>query len=415
MGLTRYKAMLFKKVREQFKQRIAKRHSFPKQFYIFTSVILLFFTVFLVSGLIIFFVILFLLLFLLYPLFIKIYDRFYHLKDIADRQLYAPTQDDWNIAMHLHNPDAPQKGRYPVILAHGIASNKYSVDMDRNLSLAYFLKQKGYTVFVLSLRGAGKSYHNSRYRYKDFSFDDIVEYDVPAVIQRVRDLTGAPKINWVGHSMGAMIAQGFLGRRLAGHEEIASFVSLGGLGRVDHLRHSWWSAFSRYSHLKRFFNLRFGARLAAPFLAQIYTPLHGIIYNKENLHKKTVKHLLKDTVEDIAQGLGSQFSSWIQNGKESTLDGSFDYRQGLENIHLPALFIAGLDDKMAIPECVRFAYEKVSSREKKFVLLSKENNFSTDYCHMGLVLGKEAPRELYPLVLDCLEQYGCERDAPKAL
>lgn len=351
----------------------------------------------------------FFLLFLLYLLFLTIYDSFYRLEDIADKQVYASTKDGWSIAMHWHEPDSPKKSGYPVILSHGIATNKYSLDLCRPLSLAYFLKQEGYSVFVLSLRGAGNSYHNSRCRTVDFSFDDIVEYDVPAVIQKAREVTGAPKVHWVGHSMGAMIAQAFLGRRLSGHEDIASFVSLGGLGRLDHVRHQWWSAFSRYPRLSSFFSLRLGARLAAPFIGQVYTPLHKTVYNRENLHKKTVKYLLRNAVEDIAEGLSLQFSHWIHSGEEKTSDASFDYRKALENIHLPALFIAGLDDKIAAPECVRFAWEKSSSPKKRFVLLSKENNFSRDYCHMGLLVGKEAPREVFPLVSGWLEQYGCEK------
>ena len=411
--------MLPEKIKQQYGQRLDRR-GFPKQFYVFSSVILLLFLAFLISSLVfsfIFFFLFFLLLFLflLYLLFAKIYGQFYHLKDIADTQVYAPTQDGWNIAMHLHDPNTSRKeeGRYPVILCHGIASNKYSVDLNQQLSLAYFLKQEGYRVFVLSLRGAGKSYHNSQHRYKDFSFDDIVEYDVPAVIQKARELTGAPKINWVGHSMGAMIMQAFLGRRLPGHEDIASFVSIGGPGRLDHIRYKWWGALLRYPHFRRFFSLRSGAQLALPFLSQIHTPFHEIIYSKGNLHKRTVKYLLKNAVENIAKGLGLQLKGWIYSARESSVDGSFDYQQGLENIYLPALFIAGLEDKIAVPECVRFVWEEISSPEKKFVLLSKENNFSTDYCHMAMVMGEEAPKEVFPLVLDWLEQYGCERGEPQ--
>ena len=371
---------------------------------------LAFFLLFLFLG--IFFQSLFfplLLLLFLFPflslLFAEVYEQFYQLEDISDAQFYAVTQDKWNIAMHFHNPSKLRKDSYPVILSHGIASNKYCLDLNRNLSLAYFLKQAGYRVFVLSLRGVGKSYHNSPRAYKGFSFDDIVKYDVPAVIQRARELTGASKVSWVGHSMGAMIMQAFLGRYPAGSQDIASFVSLGGPGRLDHIRYAWWGKFSRYYYLKCFFILRSGARLLAPLLSRIHTPFHNIVYSKKNMDERTVKDLLRNSVENIEKGLHSQFREWIYQARELSLDGSFNYRQGFKRIRLPSLFIAGLSDKIAIPESVRFVWKKISSHKKKFVILSKKNGFSMDYCHLGLVLGKEAPREVFPMVLECLEQH----------
>ena len=410
-----HQAMLTKEEKKKGKQALIGGEAFryPGGPYIFGGLLLslLFAGAFFGRSVLPYAFLFFLLLFL-YFLFMEIYERFYRLEDISDARFYAPTKDGWNIAMRLHRPDTPRKGSYPIILSHGLASNEYSLDLNRSLSLAYFLKQAGYTVFVLSLRGASKSYHNSLLGYKDFSFDDIVEYDVPAVIQRIRELTGASKVNWVGHSMGAMIAQAFLGRRLKGHEDVASFVSLGAPAHLKRLRDTHLGKLAKYYHIRRFISLRFSSFFLAPFFARINTPFNNLAYNKEDIDKETIKDLLKNSVEDIAPSLALQFSRWIRDGKWNSLDASLDYVKSLKGIHLPTLFLAGMDDKLSPPQAVRIVWKKISSRKKRIVVLSKKNGFSTDYCHTGLILGKKAPKEVFPMVLDWLERYGCERPKP---
>ncbi len=85
-----------------------------------------------------------LLMVLFYPFFLGIWDRLYGAEDISDQLFYAHTKDGWNVAMHYHRPDYPLPGALPVILSHGIAVNKFGVDLDRAHSLAYFLKQNGH-------------------------------------------------------------------------------------------------------------------------------------------------------------------------------------------------------------------------------------------------------------------------------
>ena len=391
----------------KMQSRIYNKHEIRRIFFflIFVVSMILVLSFSLLLGLILFSV-----LVLVHPITIKLWDKMYSVRDIADHRFYAKTQDGWNISMHLHQPKSNQTDKYPVILSHGISMNKYGVDLDYSHSLAYYLKQHGYTVFVLSLRGAGDSYYGSlTSEYKDFCFDDIVENDVPAVIRRVRELTGSPKVNWIGHSLGAMIAQGFLGRQLAGHEDLACFISLGGLGRVDHLRDTFLGPLAHYPRIFRFLNFRFSAQLFSPLVARIYTPLDRMLYSRENIDINTIRKLSKNAMSNIAEGLALQLLSWLKSGLETTVDGRFDYRSGLQNIKLPFLCIAGASDVIASPKFVRFAYENVCSKHKKFVLLSKNNGYSVDYCHTALVMGEFLYQEVGPIVADWLEQYGLGR------
>lgn len=377
--------------------------------YIATSIVLIVILAIAAGSAAVVIAILVLLTVLFYPLFLVIWDKLYGVEDIADQLFYAHTDDGWNIAMHFHRPTYPRVGAFPVILSHGIANNKYGVDMDHSHSLAYYLKQHGFPVFVLSLRGVGKSYHASRYGYRDFNFDDIVQSDVPAVIRKARELTGAPKISWVGHSMGAMVAYGFMGRKLDGHEDIAAFVSLGGPGRIDHARRTIWGALSSYPWVNEILDFKFGAQVISPLTGRFTTPVEELIYSKDNVNSRTVRRLMKNGIENISQGLARQFMDWIKTNRETTVDGSHDYREGLRNIKTPSLYLSGARDHIAVPESVKFVHDQSTSKHKEYVMLGRESGSEVDYCHTGLVLGDRAIQDVFPRVLAWLETHGREK------
>jgi len=377
--------------------------------YILSSILIILVVAALIGGAAVIAAVVLIILVLFYPVFQIFWVKLYGLEDIADQVFHAHTDDGWNIAMHFHRPRYPKKGAYPVIFSHGIAVNKFGVDLDRAHSLAYFLKQNGYPVFVLSLRGVGKSYHSSRYGYRDFSFDDIVEYDVAAVIRKAKELTGSPKVNWVGHSMGGMIMYGFLGRKIAGHEDVASFTAIGSPGRLDHARTSIWGAISKYPWMSQMLDLKFGAQVVSPITGRFITPIEELVYNKEVVSSTTIRRLMKNGVENIAPGLSIQFTDWIKSGKEYTKDGSFNYRDSFKEIKIPSLFLAGARDHIAIRESVRFAFENTGSKIKELKIMGQEGGFPVDYCHTGLVLGDRAPLDIFPQVLEWLDTYGCEK------
>ncbi len=345
------------------------------------------------------------------PLLLHLWNKLYSLRDIADLRLFAQTQDAWKLAMHLHIPYSYRQRHesYPVIVAHGIAMNKYNVDLDYEHSLPYFLKEAGYKVFAISLRGAGASFYSSQERPQDYNFDTLVEQDLPAFIQKAKEVTGASKVSWIGYSLGALLAQGFLGRQLPGSEDIACFVSLAGPGRLDHLTGHFLSHVARFRKMLRFVDVQLAAQLFSPFIGRPYSPIDPIFYNTELLRGKTIRYLMNNAVENISEGLLEQLAQALSSGREWSKDASVDYRASLKNMRLPSLFIAGAGDTIAKPESVRFAWESIQSKEKEFVLLSRAKGFSADYCHNGLVLGKRARAEVYPIVLNWLEKHGMQR------
>ncbi len=376
---------------------------------IFAFFIILF--VFILSGsfilvLILLMVSIFLMIPILYP-FIK---KSLKLEDLSDRVYYVRTEDNWYIPLHYHEARFPKKKALPVILCHGIAQNKYAMDLDEFHSLAVYLKTRGYPVFVVSLRGAGKSFYKGiQKRIPYFTFDDHVFYDAPAIINKVIELTGAPKVNWIGFSLGGMIGYAVAGLELPVSRKLQTLIALGSPGKADYMNSKIIQKFIQHPWIGSLFPIRSGSRMISPLGRYIFTPLDKILYNPQNTKKRTIQYLLANCMEPINKGILDEFSQWARLKKELTVDKTLDYRKNLKNIKIPVLLIAGSVDHVAPPPQVRFVYEQISSPIKEFIIAGKRYNFKEDYGHLCLTVGEYAPEEIFPVIYNWLEKYGKEK------
>jgi alpha-beta hydrolase superfamily lysophospholipase len=142
-------------------------------------------------------------------------------------------------------------------------------------SLAEYLRSKGHDVWVAELRGFGQS-AGPRLLLSDsdlrWGFDDHLDSDLDAVLDHVTEQTGKDSAHWVGHSMGGMLIEAYLGRNHS--RKIASAVVIG--SPVD---------FSKMNSpsFKRLLRMRWVLRLF-PFnplipMAKCFMPLGGIAPN----------------------------------------------------------------------------------------------------------------------------------------
>lgn len=77
------------------------------------------------------------------------------------------------------------------------------------LAPAYRLASAGFDVWLGNNRGNKYSRKHStldpdqqKAQFFDFSFGELAKYDLPAQIEKVIQVTGRPKISYVGHSQG---------------------------------------------------------------------------------------------------------------------------------------------------------------------------------------------------------------------
>ncbi len=119
----------------------------------------------------------------------------------------ALTADDVVLRMVRY----PNPGAVPLILQTGFTANHLAMDLPvEGYSIAQWFHERGYDVYATNLRGHGEGEIRSDAPGDcRWTFDDFVAYDAQAIIERVTELSGSAPY-WIGHSMGGMVAYGYL-------------------------------------------------------------------------------------------------------------------------------------------------------------------------------------------------------------
>ncbi|XP_006447667.2 triacylglycerol lipase 2 [Citrus clementina] len=101
--------------------------------------------------------------------------------------------------------------RLPVFLQHGLLMDAVTwLLLPPEQSLAFLLADNGYDVWLANTRGTKYSRGHVSLSpddsaFWDWTWDELVAYDLPATLQHVHDQTGQ-KPHYVGHSLGTLIA-----------------------------------------------------------------------------------------------------------------------------------------------------------------------------------------------------------------
>lgn len=305
------------------------------------------------------------------------------------------TADGATIALGRYLPRGQRRFQEGVVLAHGVAANRFDLDFDSRYSLAQFLARRGFETWVLELRGrgmAGKPLNSN--------FDEEAEHDVAAALKTVVS-TGAPQVLWVGHSKGGLLAYAHLGRNP--EAPIAAIAALG--TPATYPEHRGVSAFLEY--VQPFLSLeviplRLPARAGAPF-GLPPGPISGYLANAENMDPLVVRQAIYNVTADIPGGVARQFARWVRLDRFDGEDG-FDYRKGMKAIRAPLLLMAGTRDLLAPVASVRAALD-FTGGPADFVLVGRAGGLSEDYGHGDLMLGRRAPEEIFPRVAEFLERH----------
>lgn len=332
---------------------------------------------------------------------------FYRIPDTPDELHFVQTGDNLRIVLHRYHPAGGNKHGEPVFLCHGLGANKYNLDMDERYSLARYLSRNGYDCWVISLRGAESwsTAHLTGTIDWQFNFDTFVEKDLLSAIDYIIERTGKRAIHWVGHSMGGMLLYAYVIHW--GGEKIKSGITLGSPVRFKSADRHVKLLLNTDIFLRNFrkIPLHILARLSAPFTGIFKSRIISHQMNPENVDFRYIRRAQFNAVTPLSTHLLKQFKDWLENDEFRTFDKSLSYKENLDKINIPVFVIAGKKDKMALIEDVKYAYEKISSKDKKYIELSRENGFSADYGHIDMVFGKRAPEEIFPVILDWFEKH----------
>lgn len=292
----------------------------------------------------------------------------------VDARVYRTrTDDDVEIAVTRLGVGAPTPTEPPVVLLHGTFCQRSFWVSNKGDGLGPFLRARGYDVWIPEVRGHGRSPRDARYR--DWSAEDQILRDLPAVQRLVEHETGR-RAHWVGHSWGGVAILGGLGVGSLDPTRIASTVVLGA-------------------------NITEGDEwLRRPLpRAAAWTLLTVLGRVPAGLMKLGPEPESRGYMLDFLRWKGPR-SQWV------TRDGE-DYWQGIRRAEVPLLaFAAANDESDPVPGCRRMFDEY--GGDKEWVLLGVDQGFSKDYGHVEMIVSKAAADEVWPRIGDWLDAHAGE-------
>ncbi len=325
--------------------------------------------------------------------------------------LYARTEDGWSLARHHFAPRHLSR-RHPVLMVHGIAANRLHFDLDERYSLARAARTRGFEVYVVELRGAGLSgAPGGRDRSLfQWGFADYVERDLPTAIATVLERCGVQALHVIGHSMGGMLRYS-LG--VSGPGERCSITTLGtpligqlGLGMIERRllqlagtlgpASNFTPTAQRRVPLRRLLG---AATRFVPFSARL---ADGILLNGQNCEPEVVARIAREGIADVPIQLISEISTHAAKGFSA--DGPYAYESHLHKIVAPVFALGGCADRVAPVSSLRLLVSRLVGRDVRYRELGVRFGDRADYGHLDLLVGRNAPDEVYPQVLDFLEE-----------
>lgn len=323
----------------------------------------------------------------------------------------VPCDDGWTLALHRFAPKTPT-AKNPVLMVHGIAGNRLHFDLDERYSLARAVRARGFDTYVLELRGAGLSCppQEAGMRPSTWGLRDYAERDVPTAISAILESTGQKKLHAVGHSMGGMI---LFSVGVRAQNEMASITSigtplLGALGQsLSGRERTLVQLVSRLIPAANFtppaqrrVPLRRILGAAGRLMSLSQRLADDLIVNAANCEPWVLARLAQEGIHDIPVQLITEITQHLAAGVSPF--GPYAYEAALHGIDAPVFAISGAVDRIAPPNNVAAAIALFKGADVRYRDMGVASGDRCDYGHIDLLVGVNAPDEVYPEIIDFL-------------
>lgn len=230
--------------------------------------------------------------------------------------LFPPVRVDhvpsgaWRLEVRRYDAPATRvAGRRPVLMIPGYAMNTHVLGFHpRGRSMVEYLVAEGFDVWTANLRGQGGATGPAGER---FGLGELVLDDVPAVLDHVRQVSGAEKVDVIGCSLGGSLVYAWLAHHPVDHG-IGSAVTIGAPLRWDKVHPLLRAAFVS-GRLAGAVPIKGTRALAGRFLPLLrHLPgVLGMYMNPAHVDLSQIDRLI-ETVDDPVPWINRQMARWIQ-------------------------------------------------------------------------------------------------------
>lgn len=311
----------------------------------------------------------------------------------ADEIHTVTTEDGWRIRLCRYTTH--DGGGEPVLLCHGVMANQFNMTLPNGASVTDALMREGYDCWVIDLRGARSSRGPLGISRRTATIDGYILQDLPAAVDYIRECTGKEQVHWVGHSMGGMLLYAF--ELVHGRDNIASGTTIGSPPGFEGAR-------IRKSHLLPFVKYVPGIcetvlRAMAPISAALKVRTKHVPINWSNMPGPWGARIFFNVGEIAPYAVANSLATAAEQNTWPVNNGEIDVFANFQRLQTPLLAIFGVSDGFIPLTNVQTFFDRLPTRDKKLLILSKANGHGADYDHIDLMFSPHVQADVAaPLV-----------------
>ena len=232
--------------------------------------------------------------------------RWYRLRSEPGEVLRVTTSDGWVLGVHFRRAKV-RRSRARAALVDGLAANYRNMDFEPPYSVAHAFNEAGFDTYSVDWRGTMNSEQPPRGRlWSDYSIDDHINKDAPALIDLALRHSGAKQAFWVGHLLG-----GLIGYAAAGGDHADRVRGLVTIGSPVFFKYRKFMQYAVQLGALTAWPFRFRNRLAsiavAPFLGHVPLPLSDTIVNPKHIHPHIQRKAYANVMSSMSRRVLVQF------------------------------------------------------------------------------------------------------------
>ena len=273
--------------------------------------------------------------------------------------------------------DDPPEGtplRGTCVLAHAMFARSSEFGRRDRPGLAHALTLEGFRTIAFDFRGHGASTSPAPATV-DWGYDDLVRFDLPAVVSCARDRAEGKPVLVVGHSLGGHVALAAQGTGRIDVDGVVGIAANVWLRELEPSRIRWAMKLG----------IAHGLRRMADKLGRL--PARRLRFGSDDASARYVRDLLRSPLE----------------GRWTSADGNDDYLAALARVTVPVLAIASAGDHVNCPPASAEAFaRRCTASHVRFLEITRADDGGPPPDHMALVTSSRSRRQILTAISELL-------------